>query len=73
MENVPISVRLCRTMDVLMKFDKVPPKLRDLSKEAISNLIIRALWKNQLHSEASPTSAASVYILKWVLFKSDFS
>ena len=47
MENVPLSVRLARTMDVLMKFDKVPSKLRDLSKEAISNLIIRALWKNQ--------------------------
>ena len=47
MENLPLSVRLARTMDVLMKFDKVPSKLRDLSKEAISNLIIRALWKNQ--------------------------
>ena len=66
MENVPISVRLCRTMDVLMKFDKVPPKLRHLSKESISNLLIRALWKNQLHSEASSTAAASVRILSTV-------
>ena len=66
MENIPISVRLCRTMDVLMKFDKVPPKLRHLSKESISNLIIRALWKNQLHSEASSTAAASVRILSTV-------
>ena len=60
MENVPISVRLCRTMDVLTKFEKIPSKLRDSTKEAISNLIIRALWKNQVHSEASPTSPASV-------------
>ena len=60
MENVPISVRLCRTMDVLTKFEIVPSKLRDSTKEAISNLIIRALCKNQIHSEASPTSPASV-------------
>lgn len=31
--------------------------------EAISNLLIRSLWKNQVRSEASPTSPASVYIL----------
>ena len=66
MENIPLSVRLCRTMDVLMKFDKIPAKLKSASQEAISNLLIKALWKNQLHSEASPTSPAAVYILSTV-------
>ena len=56
MENVPISYRLSKTMDVLMKFEKVPLGLKATAQEAISNLIIRALWKNQLHSEASPSS-----------------
>ena len=56
MENVPISYRLSKTMDVLMKFEKVPLGLKATVQEAISNLIIRALWKNQLHSEASPSS-----------------
>ena len=39
-----------------MKFEKVPLGLKATAQEAISNLIIRALWKNQLHSEASPSS-----------------
>ena len=39
-----------------MKFEKVPPGLKVTAQETISNLIIRALWKNQIHSEASPTS-----------------
>ena len=62
MENVPISYRLSKTMDVLMKFEKVPLGLKATAQEAISNLIIRALWKNQLHSEASPSSGQH-YIL----------
>ena len=56
MENVPIGYRLSKTMDVLMKFEKVPPGLKVTAQETVSNLIIRALWKNQIHSEASPTS-----------------
>jgi hypothetical protein len=64
--NIPLSVRLCRTMDVLVRFESIPPKLSDISREATSNLIIRALWKNQQHSEASQTSAASVYIHGYV-------
>ena len=66
MENVPLNFRLARTMDVLMKFDKIPPNLKHLTQEAVSNLIIRALWKNQIHSEASTTSPAAVYILSTV-------
>ena len=62
MENIPLAVRYSRTMDVLQRFQKIPVKLKDASKEAISNLIIKSLWKNQCHSEASPTSPASVYI-----------
>lgn len=61
-----MSFRLSRTMDVLMKFDKVPSRLKSLAQDAISNLIIRSLWKNQIHSEASPTSPAAVYILSTV-------
>ena len=62
MENVPISYRLSKTMDVLMKFEKVPLGLKATAQEAISNLIIRALWKNQLHSEASPSSGQHNFI-----------
>ena len=53
-------------MDVLIKLDKIPDSLKSISNEAISNLLIRALWRNQHHSEASPTSPASVYILSSV-------
>ena len=56
MENVPIGYRLSKTMDVLKKLEKVPPGLKVTAQETVSNLIIRALWKNQIHSEASPTS-----------------
>ena len=56
MENVPLSYRLSKTMDVLMKFEKIPQVLKSLAQETISNLIIRALWKNQHHSEATSTS-----------------
>ena len=62
MENIPISYRLSKTMDVLMKFEKVPLGLKATAQEAISNLIIRALWKNQLHSEASPSSGQCNFI-----------
>ena len=62
MENIPLNVRYSRTMDVLQKFQKEPTSLKAVSKEAISNLIIKCLWKNQCHSEASATSPASVYI-----------
>ena len=65
MENVPIGYRLSKTMDVLMKFEKVPPGLKATAQEMISNLVIRALWKNQHHSEASPTSGkVDIYIIK---------
>ena len=53
-----------------MKFEKVPPGLKVTAQETISNLIIRALWKNQIHSEASPTSGKSTFTnLKPMLFK----
>ena len=74
MENVPISYRLSKTMDVLMKFEKVPLGLKATAQEAISNLIIRALWKNQLHSEASPSSGQhnfinTSYLLDWFIHR----
>jgi hypothetical protein len=67
MENIPISYRLSKTMDVLMKFEKVPLGLKATAQEAISNLIIRALWKNQLHSEASPSSGQHNFIKVYFL------
>lgn len=67
MDDAPLNLRLCRTMDVLVRFEKVPASLRDICKDKAANSLVRSLWKSQIHCErASATTTTSVYILATV-------